>query len=593
MDSETSSNSDFLDVSEVFDDTDSDPDYTPNLNQQTGRPKLNIPLTRRGPNFIENAGNVVNLIPIDSRPSTSSNSVTNSTTANLIDVQNNISTDETDSEIRGMPKKPRGRKRPRNTENWLRNRETKKRLSGQQYKTRLGKPVGAKIFSDKPCNCARGCNAKISCSDREATFKAFYSLGDQTRQNLYLRGCIKTAAINRHRPVNMSKSPRERSFSFFIRLKNNDIRVCKKYFRETYQISDGRIYNNCLKDDVSLVLDSRGHQTPGNKVDVTDVINHIKSFPAYKSHYTRTHNPGRKYLNSNLTIKKMIDMYKSWCSDNGKVPVKDKQYYHVFSSQFNLHFKPPGKDTCQYCDSFENRLLKSNEEEKRAIECERELHLRKAEKARQSLTDDKNKCSEDYYVFTFDLQKALAFPKLSTSVAYYKRNLYVYNFGCHVLNNEKAFMYVWPETEGSRGSQEIAACLKRHITENAKNVKHIVTFSDSCTGQNRNIKVVLSLMKLLQSGEICAEVIELKYLVSGHSYLPNDSDFALIEKKAKKTTNIFSPRDWYNIILESKNKNKFFLVEMNHDEFLSTESLEQSITRRKKMKIKIVSTGYR
>ncbi|KAG8301178.1 hypothetical protein J6590_058926 [Homalodisca vitripennis] len=57
------------------------------------------------------------------------------------------------------------------------------------------------------------------------------------------------------------------------------------------QQTDGRIYNNCLNDDLSLVLDSRGHQTPGITVDVIDIINHIKSIPAYKSHYTRTQNP--------------------------------------------------------------------------------------------------------------------------------------------------------------------------------------------------------------------------------------------------------------------------------------------------------------
>lgn len=60
-----------------------------------------------------------------------------------------------------------------------------------------------------------------------------------------------------------------------------------------------------------------------------------------------------------------------------------------------------------------------------------ELHLRKAETARNSLRQDTEKSKKDstYYVMTFDLEKALPFPILTTSVAYYKRNMYVYNLG--------------------------------------------------------------------------------------------------------------------------------------------------------------------
>ena len=55
-----------------------------------------------------------------------------------------------------------------------------------------------------------------------------------------------------------------------------------------------------------------------------------------------------------------------------------------------------------------------------------------------------------------------------------------------------------------------------------------ITYSDLCTVQSRNIKIFLSLLKLFQITEIRAESIEIKLLVSGHSYLPNDSGFAII-----------------------------------------------------------------
>ena len=57
-----------------------------------------------------------------------------------------------------------------------------------------------------------------------------------------------------------------------------------------------------------------------------------------------------------------------------------------------------------------------------------------------------------------NLQKALAYPKLTTSMAYYKRNLYLYN-RIHCFNNNTGYMNVWDEIEGGRGSQDIAAYL--------------------------------------------------------------------------------------------------------------------------------------
>lgn len=77
------------------------------------------------------------------------------------------------------------------------------------------------------------------------------------------------------------------------------------------------------------------------------------------------------------------------------------------------------------------------------------MHLCKAEAAREALKADRESASEDKNVSTFDLQKALPFPKLSTSVAYYKRNLYVYNFGIHSFNNATGYMYAWDEIDGA------------------------------------------------------------------------------------------------------------------------------------------------
>jgi len=167
----------------------------------------------------------------------------------------------------------------KNPDSWNRAQYNKKRLSGKEYKNRSGHTVASKIFSDKLCNCARKCNENISTGERKTLFKSLNRLINNTEQNIFLNGCIKSESIMRHRPVDQSKPPRLHSFLFFLRVNNDDIRVCKTYFKQTFQVSDGLIHSCSIKDNVDCIKDRRGKSTPGNKINISDVENHIKSFP--------------------------------------------------------------------------------------------------------------------------------------------------------------------------------------------------------------------------------------------------------------------------------------------------------------------------
>lgn len=207
----------------------------------------------------------------------------------------------------------------------------------------------------------------------------------------------------------------------------------------------------------------------------------------------------------------MYDLYVEECRTQNIEPKKLKYYYQVFNTKFNLHFKISDQDTCKLGDDLELKLKGAdNEDIKKNLSAQKVLHLRKAESARECLRNDSKKAAEAYIV-TLDLQKALPFPKLTTSVACYKRNLYLYNLGIHSFNSNTGYMYVWNESQGGRGSQDIATYLVKHLKLYAGNHKHVIAYSDSCTGQNRNIKMSLSLLKLVQDPEVEINVIDLKF----------------------------------------------------------------------------------
>ena len=73
--------------------------------------------------------------------------------------------------------------------------------------------------------------------------------------------------------------------------------------------------------------------------------------------------------------------------------------------------------------------------------------------------------------------------------------------------------------------------------------KHLIAYSDSCGGQNRNINIVCLWLHIVSSLEFSNKMIDHKFKVSGHSYLPNDRDFGGVEPARKRVSSLYVPED--------------------------------------------------
>ncbi|KYQ50443.1 hypothetical protein ALC60_10456, partial [Trachymyrmex zeteki] len=78
------------------------------------------------------------------------------------------------------------------------------------------------------------------------------------------------------------------------------------------------------------------------------------------------------------------------------------------------------------------------------------------------------------------------------------------------------------------------------------------------------------------------EIIDHKFLVLGHSFLPNDRDFGVVEMSLKKNNLLFVPQDYYNVIKKCRKGNNFILNEMKQEDFISTRFLEDAVFKRVK-----------
>lgn len=65
--------------------------------------------------------------------------------------------------------------------------------------------------------------------------------------------------------------------------------------------------------------------------------------------------------------------------------------------------------------------------------------------------------------------------------------------------------------------------------------------------------------KICRRGEY--EIINHKFLVKGHTFLENDRDFSLIEKR-KRTAEVLRPGDWTQVVREANLKKPFIAMEV-------------------------------
>ena len=129
--------------------------------------------------------------------------------------------------------------------------------------------------------------------------------------------------------------------------------------------------------------------------------------------------------------------------------------------------------------------------------------------------------------------------------SHYKRKLAVYNLSVFSLADKQGVCFLWNETLDQKGSCEVATCFMLYLSYLPHTVKRVILYSDTWSGQNRNHFVAALHHAVLTMDKI--EIIDQKFLESGHSHMELDSLHSTIER-AKKTGKIFIPSQWNTVI---------------------------------------------
>ena len=470
------------------------------------------------------------------------------------------------------------RKRVKNEEEWKATVRKRKKVSGEAYTSKRNKLVERKRLGS-PCKCYRTpkCFEKVGAEHVNTIFKNFYELADHDQQTAYIVARVTAQDVKRCR-IKDRPSKVLRVLKYTVVKDNEVIEVCRKAFLSMHAVGEKRVsyaVDNASSSGTSKP-DQRGKHAPGIKTaeeKVELVRQNINSLQTVSSHYSRAKSKDRKYLPPGLNKQILYTMYKQWLVREGHrsdMAVSFWKFEDIFDKQFNIGFAPPKTDSCNTCDKLDIEIQacdpRSDDTRLRALVVEKTVHKTKANVAQKILKEfksDKSKLNNPATaVICMDLQQTLPTPKLTTGLQYYKRKMWTYNFGVHNVKENQGTMFVWNETQAHRGSCEVASCLDYYIDNLLNpNITKLVIFSDNCSGQNKNKNIILTCLRNIHAGRFTE--ITHYFMTPGHSYLPCDRDFGIIEKKIRNI-NVYTTPHYVSLIKQTNKKHPFQVVEMTN-----------------------------
>lgn len=464
------------------------------------------------------------------------------------------------------------RKRKRNVQKWKCNVRKEQREHGKEYTNIKGKVMEKREVKKETCRpkCSFKCAEKFCKEKRDQIHNQFWNLTDSKKSHFFSKYVSKVQPLRKRTKKEISRN--RNVFQYYFEFNFEKHRVCKEFFCNTLNISQQRVYyfykniqNNITNVPRSPIKGKNTkHVTHPEKLE--EVRNHIKSFPTVNSHYCRA-NSQREYLEANLNVTKMYDLYRA----KHENPVSHGIYSKVFNTEFNLSFFRPKKDLCDKCEAF--KVLVNPSEEQQNLNYE---HLQKTDEGRRERNLDRERNEDDVAVLTFDLENVFSLPKSEVSNFYYKSKLCVFNLTAHCNRNKTVYCSIWHEFTAGRDSNAIASAIVRilnALSEDLPNLRTVILWSDSCVPQNKNSIMSLALMHFLHNTKSKIEIIEQKFSEPGHGNLQEvDAAHSVIER-SMRNIDIYSPLGLVRMLMNIRSKkNKFQVLQMKTEDFLNYKS---------------------
>ena len=353
------------------------------------------------------------------------------------------------------------------------------------------------------------------------------------------------------------------------------VKICKSFFLSTlgYHPKNDAAVIAVMKAtqiaDVQPATDRRGKHPPANKIEESTIQQHVETYHPQISHYRREHAPLRRYLPSDVT---MVSMHADFNEKNPSVKC-GYQTYRKIVHKLNISFTKLGEEQCEACVMHN---ISQHSEGCTCNDCQIwKCHVTRAQEAREMYRADATaQWSSDYSVRSVDLQKVIMLPRMpGVKSSVFTRRIIAFHETFATVGNKKenkakkkTISVVWHEGTAGRKAEEITAAFLKAL-KFERDQKHVIYWLDNCSAQNKNWCLYTTLVSVINSHEIEAEDITLKYFESGHTFMSADSFHHGVEQemKAQPNGNVYDFDDFCRVIQQSNNGKVHVLVMENQD----------------------------
>lgn len=148
------------------------------------------------------------------------------------------------------------------------------------------------------------------------------------------------------------------------------------------------------------------------------------------------------------------------------------------------------------------------------------------------------------------------------------------------INDNKPYAVLWNESISGRRSPEDMISTFKAFLNFKRDRKNIVLWLDNCSAQNKNWALFCFMVQIVNSTEISADSITLKYLEPGHTFMSADSFHHQVEQSLTKKGKVYDFNDFVECV-GNANKRKNTVKVMNVDDFTTYEDLSSQYKLRK------------
>lgn len=382
------------------------------------------------------------------------------------------------------------------------------------------------------CKCKKKCPEIIPFDRRVKINKDFWEL-DYIAQKLYIRAqsTVSTPKTTKH------PSAARDNVKYFLRTGiGANVEVCQQFFLTTlgFKPNNNTFVHGALNNEFPKP-DGRGKNLNKCKFDQSIVIDHIMSFHPETSHYRREHAPLRKYLPSDVTITKM---HKLFLEDHPTKPCS-YDYYRKEVDKLNISFTKLGHEKCEQCEKFHKHvhiLLTATSSCQECIDYEE--HKKFYHEAR--IHYDRDKLIRDdprNVIVSGDLMKVVMLPRMEMfKEVLFTRRICVFNETFAPIGGSQklpVFAALWPESIAGRKKEDLISCYHSFLMY-YRNAETVTIWCDNCTAQNKCWALFCFMVYIVNSNEIAAKSITMKFLEKGHTFMSADSFHHQVELAMKQ-----------------------------------------------------------